>query len=160
MTDADIISALAGAPDRLRTIVAMLGPKGLAWSPNADEWSARAIINHIMASDRVLVPRILLILTRPDAPLTMIDERLLAAVTGRAKLSLAVQLRRYATGRAEIVGILRTLTPGEWESAGMHEQSGPMSVRAIARHTAVHEMEHIAQLELITTAYRARIVQS
>ncbi len=156
MTDADIITALAGAPDRLRTIAAMLRPKGLIWQPAADEWSARALIDHVMASDRVLVPRILLILTRPDAPLTMIDERLLAAVTARARLSLAVQLRRYATGRAELISILRTLRLREWESVGVHEQSGPMSVRAIARHTAVHETEHIAQLELITATYRAR----
>ena len=86
----------------------------------------------------------------------MIDERVLAAVTARAKLSLAVQLRRYAAGRAEIVGILRTLTAAEWESVGMHEQAGPMSIRAIAHHTAVHELEHVAELERITTAYRAQ----
>lgn len=158
-SDSDIIAALANAPDRLQAIVAMLGPKGLVWSPAADEWSARALIDHIMASDRVLVPRILLILTRPEAPLTMIDERLLAAVTARARLSLAVQLRRFTAGRAELIGILRTLTSAEWESVGLHEQSGPMSVRVIARHTAVHELEHIAELERIAIAFRAQLAE-
>lgn len=154
MSDSEVIATLAGVPDRLRAIIAMLGPKGLVWSPAADAWSARALIDHIMASDRVLVPRILLILTRPDAPLTMIDERLLAMVITRAKLSIAVQLRRYATGRTELIGILRSLTSDEWETVGLHEKAGPMSIRTIARHTAVHEVEHIAQLEQMTTAFR------
>lgn len=156
MSDPEIIATLADVPDRLQAIVAMLGPTGLVWSKATDEWSGRVLIDHIMAADRILVPRMLLILTRPEAPLTMIDERLLAVVAARAKLSIAVQLRRYAAGRAEIVGILRTLTAAEWESVGVLEEAGTMSIRVIAHHTAVHELEHLTELERITIAYRAQ----
>jgi len=72
-----------------------------------------------------------------------------AALLTRARLPVDQQVAAFAARRRELVGLLETLGPPEWATAGEHELQGELTVRGIAEHAAVHEQEHLAQIETV-----------
>jgi hypothetical protein len=150
----EIIAALAATPSWLQVGLASL-PEEAAWrAPNANEWSPAQILAHLRASDAILAPRVFQLLTRANTPLTGFDERAWAGIAARARLPLSTQLAAFEAQRAELVGVLRTLTDAEWEIVGQHETRGALSLRTIAADLAEHEREHQPQLEAALAAVR------
>lgn len=152
MDTVEMIEALAATPGWLRQAVAAVLPNLAARAPAPNEWSAADLFAHLRASDAILAPRVYQLLTRPGAPIAGYDERIWARVTGRAKLPILTQLTTFEAQRAELVGVLRTLTPKEWQIGGVHETRGQLTVLDIATDLARHELEHRAQLERIIVA--------
>lgn len=149
----EVIEALANTPVWMRMAIDGLPPEAVAWPPGPDEWSAADLLAHVRASDAVLSPRVFQLLIRPSAPLAGFDERRWALVAGRANVPISGQLTAFQLHREELVGVLRTLTPNEWQLTGAHETRGALSIRDIATELASHELEHRAQLEDILRKY-------
>ncbi len=145
----DVIESLAATPVWLRSGFAELSGTAAYRAPHPGEWSAQDILAHLRASDAILAPRIMQILTRPNAPLAGYDERVWAALAARARLPLSVQLAAFEAHRAELVSLLRTLTPAEWALAGQHETRGKLTVSDIATDLAAHEREHQLQFQAL-----------
>jgi hypothetical protein len=145
----DVIETLAATPIWLRAGFDHLSEAAARRAPRPHEWSALDILAHLRASDAILAPRIMQVLCRPDAPLAGYDERIWARLAARAHLPLAAQLAAFEAHRAELVGLLRTLTSAEWALAGQHEVRGQLTVRDIAADLAQHEQEHQAQFQAL-----------
>lgn len=152
----EIIAVLAATPSWLQAGLASLPEEAARQTPKAGEWSPAQIMAHLRASDAILAPRVFQLLTRANAPLTGFDERAWAEIAARAQLPLATQLAAFEAQRAELVGVLRTLTDAEWEIVGQHETRGALSLRAIAADLAEHEREHQPQLEAALAAVRSQ----
>lgn len=128
----DIVDTLSATPVWLAAGLRNL-PEDLArQAPVSPEWSPIQILAHLRASDAIMAPRVVQVLTRPQAPLAGFDERAWARVVERAGLPLDTQLAAFQARRAELVGVLRALSAQEWEIAGQHETRGTLTIRTIA----------------------------
>lgn len=141
-----LIARMQSTPQRLRAAVRRMQGDALTASRDGG-WSVREIIEHVRASDAIIAPRVYQLLVRDRPPLTGFDERAWAALTARAEVPLDAQLAAFAITRAELCGVLRTLSPADWERAGVHEERGEIAIIDIARWIAGHEDEHVAQVE-------------
>lgn len=141
-----LVEALADAPQRFEEVLASFGDDRLVLRPSATEWSAIEIFDHVRASDGILRPRVVQVLIRPGTPLPSVDERAWADVSARASIPLRRRLLVFAAERAELVGVLRSLSDEEWALAGEHEDRGRQTIEDIARHIVDHEREHLDQL--------------
>jgi hypothetical protein len=145
----DLIARLAGAPERVVSVVVGWSEAQLRAPSAADDWSVAEIFAHMRASDDILAPRILMILTRAQAPLAAYDERRWAEVVGYVQADFQLSLRTFALRRAELVSALRRATPEDWQRIDMHEVRGPLSLREVVTGLLEHEEEHCAQLEAL-----------
>src|SRR5262249_13390095 len=144
-----LVDALAATPERLRELFGGRGGGRPRPHPPEGEWTPGDILLHMRASNAILAERTPQILTRPSPPLSDIDERAYAAVLARAGRPVAAQIELFAARRGELVELLRTLQPEQWELAGQHELRGPISIRRLATWIAEHEAEHLTQIEAL-----------
>jgi hypothetical protein len=156
MEPAASISALAATADRLRALFADLPDQAARRAPATGEWSPMDALTHIRASDAIIAPRVWQILVRPGVRFPGFDEARWRSFVARADEPLADQLAAFLARRAELVALLRTLTPDEWESRGEHEEFGSVTVRTLVERGIVHhEAEHLAQIEALLAGSRA-----
>lgn len=145
----DLLDRLAGIPERVAAVVAIRSETQVR-APAGDEgWSVAEIFAHMRASDDIWTPRILMTLTRDQAPLAAYDERRWAEVLGYAQADVQLSLRAFTLRRAELVTSLRRATSEDWERVGIHEVRGPLSLVELVSSVLEHEEEHCAQLETL-----------
>lgn len=152
-TTDDIVRALAATPARLRDVVARAGDS-LDARPRDGAWSILDVIRHVRVSDAIVANRAYYILVRDDPPLPAFDDRRWAALLAGVDLPLRARLTEFGVRRAELAGVLRALTPDQWERAGQHEVRGRLTLRQICTGIVEHEAEHLAQLHEIVAALR------
>ena len=58
-------------------------------------------------------------------------------------------LAAFTFGRAELVRVLRTLSPEDWQRTGLHEAQGRITIQETLRHLVEHEAEHCVQIETL-----------
>ena len=141
----DLVQRLAQAPAWLRA--ALTDGDHRLTGAGPDHWGVGDIIRHIRAADAVLSTRIFHILIREAAPLPAFDERAWGELLAAAAIPLDEQIAEFAHRRAELVAVLRSLSPDRWQAAGQHELAGSVTVVDVCRSIAEHEAEHRAQLE-------------
>ena len=144
-----VVQRLAAVPDRIARAVAGWSDERLRTAPAAGEWPASAVLAHLRASDDILAPRLLMMLTRDNPPLPAFDERRWAEVAGYVDLDFAASLAAFTLRRAELVAALRRATADDWLRTGAHELRGTVTLLDVARGLLDHEEEHCAQLETL-----------
>jgi hypothetical protein len=149
-TEADaLVERLADTPGRIAAATAGRSPEQLATAPADDEWSPLAILAHVRASDDILAPRLIAMLVRAEPPLPAFDDRRWCEVMGYAESDFQELLATFTFRRAELVRVLRRLTPPDWERTGLHEERGKVTLLEVLRHIAEHEAEHCLQIETL-----------
>jgi uncharacterized damage-inducible protein DinB len=145
----DLIARLASVPERVASVVSGWSEEQLR-APSADDgWSVAEMFAHMRAGDDIWASRILMLLTRDQAPLAAYDERRWAEVVGYAQMDVQLSLRAFTLRRAELAGALCQATPEDWQHTGTHEVRGPLSLREVVISLLEHEEEHCAQLEAL-----------
>lgn len=155
MEDAELVETLAATPVWLAEGFKGMRADDAVHRPVGEEWSVAEIVAHLRASDAIIRPRIIQLLVRPGSPLPTFDERAWAVVAARASLPIAVQLQAFSAVRAETIGVLRALSPTEWDIEGMHEERGSVTLRAVVNHLSTHEAGHREQFEEAIALARA-----
>jgi hypothetical protein len=89
------------------------------------------------------------LLVRDDPPLAAYDDRRWAEVAGYEQADFQSSLAAFTLRRAELVALLRRITPADWQRTGLHEAHGLISVLQVVTHLVEHEEEHCAQLEAL-----------
>jgi hypothetical protein len=143
----NLIDRLARIPERISQAVAGWSKIDLRTSPAEAEWSAAAIFAHLRASDDIITPRVYALLARDNPPLAAYDDRRWAEVAGYEQADFQSSLAVFTFRRAELVALLRRITPADWQRTGLHEARGVISVLEVVTHLVEHEEEHCAQLE-------------
>jgi hypothetical protein len=143
----DLVERLAATPGRIAAASAGRSPEQLSAPPSSDEWSAVAVLAHLRASDDILSPRLVAMLVRDEPALPAFDDRRWGEVMGYADADFQALLATLTFRRAELVSVLRRLTPDEWRRTGLHEERGRITLLDTVRHIAAHEEEHCLQLE-------------
>ncbi len=142
-----LIDRLKATPAALRSLVRRLKPGQIASAASDDGWGPLDVIRHMLAADAIIAPRVAQILVRDRPPLAAFDERAWARLIALAAVPVDAQLAAFAIQRAELNAILRTLSPDQWERAGVHEEHGEQTIFSICSVIAEHEEEHVRQLD-------------
>jgi uncharacterized damage-inducible protein DinB len=145
----DLVERLAATPGRIAAAAAGRSPEELGAPPADGEWSAVAILAHLRASDDILSPRLIAMLVREEPALPAFDERRWEEVMGYAESDFHELLATFTFRRAELVRVLRRLTPADWQRTGLHEARGRITLQETLRHLVEHEVEHCLQLEAV-----------
>ncbi len=152
---ADPLALQAAAPDMLASLVAGMSPSDLDWRPESGKWSAREIVAHLADDELVGAYRIRLILSAPGTPIQAFDQDVWARTGRYSSTDLAESVQLFRVLRRANLGLLRSLSPTEWEMSGVHAERGKESLREIAMYYAGHDINHFRQLEAIQRRRRA-----
>jgi hypothetical protein len=68
---------------------------------------------------------------------------------GYAEADFQELLATFTFGRAELVRVLRRLSPADWRRTGQHEAHGTIGLREALGHLVEHEAEHCLQIEAL-----------
>ena len=144
-----LIQTLDENARRVEALLAGLSEEEARRAPAPNEWSAFEVLTHLRTSEAIMMPRLLQILVRPGVRMPDMDEHRWGELLARARLPIPDQVLAFAARRRELVGLLETLQPQEWATAGEHETQGQLTVRRIAEHAVAHEQEHLEQIEAV-----------
>jgi uncharacterized damage-inducible protein DinB len=145
----ELVERLAATPGRVAAAAEGKSPEQLAAQPTGGEWSAVAVLAHLRASDDILAPRLIAMLVREEPTMPAFDDRRWGEVMGYDAADFHELLATFTFRRAELVRVLRRLTPSDWRRRGTHEARGPITLAETLRHLAEHEAEHCLQLETL-----------
>jgi hypothetical protein len=145
------IEVLASTPAVMRAMLAPL-PAGLIEQPDRGGWSARDVVAHLAARQRIAITgRISAVLEQPGATMPGVPESLMDVKPYRSR-PLEVLLSEGERGRAEAVAQLRSLTPDQHYLRGIHSGVGELSVAEVIHHVAFHDLLHVSQAAQLALA--------
>jgi hypothetical protein len=144
--DATATEVLAATPAALRTL--LRGAPAVALETPIDEgWSVKDVVAHLLDAQGVaFAERIRRILAEDRPRIRPIDPSARLRERAYASWPLERLLDEFERTRAEDIELLRSLSRGQLDRAGEHEQAGDVTVSNLAHYCAVHDMTHLAQI--------------
>jgi hypothetical protein len=136
-------------PVVLEEFLARASNEQLTTRPGPDKWSVGEIIAHLAEDEIVTTWRYRQMVENSGVHLPGFDQDLWARVGDYASRAPQESLALFRLLRNANLQFLRNLSPEEWESAGVHSERGPMTVRSLATHMAGHDANHIEQIRKI-----------
>ncbi len=135
----DILVMLRSAPGTLTALVSGLSEDAARWHVG-EEWSIAEILAHLVDGEWAWFTRIRRMATE-DRPLMEMFPNADYSIP-----SLDESLTAYVRNRAQDLDYLESLAPEQWGRPGRHEFWGDIDILWAARHLAVHDAEHLAQI--------------
>ena len=152
---ADFLALQADAPAKLASLIDGLSASELAWRPAPERWSIQELVAHLADDELVGGYRIRLILSSPGTAIQAFDQEVWARTGRYDRIDVRSSLEMFRILREANLALLRSLTPEEWNMAGMHAERGAESIRDIAMYYAGHDINHFKQIEAIRRAREA-----
>lgn len=136
----DAIATMAATPAALEAVLAELPEALLDRRPVPDEWSAREILVHMLAVERLLLERVEAMIATDAAPTSRADEVTATEPEGRELLA------QWRDARQASVARLQGLTPDDLRHGAVLPRYGRISVAEQVCEWAYHDLEHLRQL--------------
>lgn len=141
--NAELISAYERGIDELRSSVTGMTPEQILARPVPGKWSTQECVGHIADSEIFFTDRIVRTIAL-DRPLLMsVDERFYIERFDYQSFDLDEQLALFAALRRHAVRILRAQPPEAWQRAGVHSESGLMTLRQLVLKPVRHLRHHL-----------------
>lgn|SRR5690606_14429942 len=153
-----ILAVLAETPPRIAAQVAGLTAEQLHVPPDPDEWSANDVLAHLRACADVWGSYIARILFEDRPAIRAISPRTYIKQTDYLKQDFHPSLQAFIAQRADLLAVLESLSPEEWERQAVVTAVGRPIVRTVHTYSdrmARHEREHVRQIEHIVEALRS-----
>ena len=144
---AEAIYTLSQTPELLQQLILDVGEARLDQAP-ADEWSARQILAHILATDwQVFRLRLERTLTEDQPAVPLFYEKEWAASYERLPLELGSKIVTDLTiQRAAAIRMLENLSDDDWARAMKHPERGQFTIEQMLQVWAEHDRNHLDQL--------------
>ena len=136
---------LESAPDVLAALLASVPAETWDRRPDPDRFTLREMVAHLADWEGVFLGRLKQTRDEENATLQGLDEGQIAIDHDYAHADPSECLARYQAGRAQIVALLRGLSPEGRERIGTHTEVGPISLAAQAVLIAAHDGYHRRQ---------------
>lgn len=146
-------AALAGLGAGLGAVAAAVAGRDdetLARPPAPGEWSAREVLQHLVAAEELLATRVPRLLDEGDPELVAAAAWVLPPsdeATSASDLPASALLARHRLLREMTLDRLRGLDATGWERAGRHPEWGSVTVLDQAAYFTRHLWSHLAQLQ-------------
>lgn len=155
LSAAEVLAVLAEGPGRIADAVAGVPEDRLRARPTPDEWSAAEVLVHLRSCADVWGGCIETILGEDRPTIRAVNPRTWAERAGYGEEGFADALRAFTTRRDALLGLLRGLTPEQWERAATVVGAGKPLTRTVhdyAQWLATHERPHVRQIARAVTA--------
>ena len=149
LTHEQILTMLATGPERLAAITAGVTPARLVTPPAPGEWSPRDVLAHMRTCGDMWGQAIARILNEDHPTFTAVNPRTWSKQTDYLSLAFQPSLAAFAAQRAELLDMLRPLSPEGWDRAATVKVAGKPLERTVyyyAHWLATHERPHVKQI--------------
>ncbi len=148
----DPMRLLAAAPAKLARLLRGVGTAKARKRPAPGKWSIAEIAAHMADTEWVIGYRLRAILGAPGGPIAAFDQDAWAAAMRYGTRDLRKSAEQFRALRSFNLALLKTLSPAAWKLHGVHSERGQQTLTTIARMTAGHDLNHLAQIERILGA--------
>jgi len=121
-------------------------------SPAPGKWSIAAILAHLAEDEMVTSFRYRQMIEMDGVPLSAADQDEWARLGDYDSWPRREALELFRLTRNANLRMLARLTPEEWQRSGIHTSRGRTTVAGLVRHTAAHDLNHIAQIRSALTS--------
>jgi len=157
-TTEQILTMLEAWPLRLAGLTEGLPPAQLVTPPGPGEWSARDVLGHLRACGDMWGKCILQILTEDRPVIKAVNPTTWIKKTNYLELEFHPSFQAYTAQRAELLEVLRPLTPEEWSRSAVVIGVGKSIERTVYTYgqwLANHEQSHTRQIARIVDMIRS-----
>jgi len=140
---ASLLGRLTTQLEALDSILARATPAMLEARPRPEEWSARENLAHLARHHAVFLERLRRLLTEDRPPLGRYRAEEDPEWPAWAPLPADEVVRRLRALRAELVGLVRSLSPAQAARTGLHPTFGEMDVAGWLNFFLLHEAHHL-----------------
>jgi hypothetical protein len=138
-----LLARLEGQLEALDLILAGATPAALEVRPRPDEWSARENLAHLARHHAVFLERMRRLLSEDRPPLGRYRAENDPEWPAWAALPPGEARRRLGLLRAELVALMRSLSPAESARTGLHPTFGEMDLAGWLELFLLHEAHHL-----------------
>ena len=149
LQDQDPLTVLEATPRKLASLIDGKSEGELRRQPAPGKWSIAEIIVHLAEVEIVMGYRMRMILGANGTPIQAFDQDVWAV--RYPKMAVEPALEMFRVLRSANLAFLRSLSPSQWEQFGMHAERGKETLRHISRLTAGHDVNHLAQMQALST---------
>ncbi|HEV8516672.1 MAG TPA: DinB family protein [Candidatus Limnocylindrales bacterium] len=151
------LAALEAGPGAATMLVAERDDDALTTRPDPEEWSARDVLEHLVAAEELLALRVKRLLQEDEPDLAAqatwaATPRGDETAPGGEPAPASALLERYRDLRGETLDLLRACSPEQWGRRGHHAEWGVVTLAGQAAYFCRHEASHLGQLAGAITA--------
>lgn len=146
----------ARGPEDLRQAWNEIPPDARLFRPTPDSWSAWEIVCHCADSEISAATRIRMLVAEADPAIIGYDQDAWTKIFSYHELDADLAFTVITAARAWTVPVLEQLTDAQWESRGMHSESGHYSAQNWLDNYSVHLLDHAEQIRSNQRAWHAR----
>lgn len=140
---------LPDTPARVADLVSAMDADRLRRPEREGKWSIAHVVAHLADAEIVLAFRYRMTVSHDRPPLAGYDQDAWANRMRYAEIPIDESLAQFSAVRRANVRLLRSLTPEEWQRAGIHAERGPETVARLAQLQIGHDLAHLRQIERI-----------
>lgn len=141
----ELINELASQPPLLREAAETAG------DPPDGEWNAAEILAHLAATEELFLEKRLRLMMAETTPrLRMFGDPENDRMNELRTNTWEENLEIFGNARGEIVSMLMSMTTGDWERTGIHDQEGEITIEQVIEAMLDHDTEHLEQLRALS----------
>ena len=152
LTIDQVLTLLAETPSRIAALTAGLVADQLHTSPSRDEWSVNDVLAHLRACADVWGRCMVAMIAQDTPTLRAINPRTWIRRTDYLEQEFKPSLDAFAAQRNDLLAVLEPLAHRDWSRAATVTGAGAVLERTVssyAQRMAVHERQHVRQVERI-----------
>ncbi|HKI05530.1 MAG TPA: alpha/beta hydrolase-fold protein [Thermoanaerobaculia bacterium] len=142
-----ILTTLENAPALLVPLILEVPESLRKRRPRPEKWSAHEHFCHLAAQHPPMLERLGRMLTEESPLLVPLSPSPEDEAGALLTVDIQEAAERYTRQRAELVNLLRSLSPEGWERRGRHPQIDSYSIFRLARQIVLHEALHGYRIE-------------
>ncbi len=151
-----LITTLEQTHPTLVRLTAALSDEALDYQQDADEWTIREILAHLVDDEMFIMRTRLERIIKEDAPaLAPHDEKHWYNQRNKGRDQVSELLHDFAIQRAASLNILTFLRDSEWMRQAYHPEYDHFTAEEWVGHWVTHDTVHIAQIERLIASWQA-----
>ncbi len=111
-----------------------------------DGWSVIEILCHLRDFDEIFYNRAQMMLNEDHPQLPAYDHEAMAIEGAYQQEQLGGSLAALKASRKRFVGFFETLTPAQWERAGVHPERDSFTLTDALMQVGLHDLDHLEQI--------------
>ncbi len=154
-----ILTILKETPPRIAARTTGLAPVQLHAPPKLGEWSANEVLAHLRSCATVWGNYIAVIIAEDMPAIRAVSPRTWIKGTDYLQQEFRPAFRAFTKQRASLLALLEQLAPEAWSRSATVTAVGKPILRTVhtyAERLAVHEREHVRQIERIVNIVRVQ----
>ena len=145
--DREPMASMRETSARIRSLTSGWSPPQFERTYAAGKWTARQILTHLAETDMALGYRVRMALSNPGYIAQPFDQD--AWIAKETRTSGADAVAAYFSLRQMNISLFASLPPADRQTAFTHPEYGAISVDWVIHQMAGHDLNHLAQLEVI-----------